>query len=347
MKRTSHPFHMYDAILAQPKAFYDTIGKNKEKITEFASKISACERLFLIGIGTSHHATQIGEYLMKEFNENIPTYACHSFDFVLYPPKLTNKDCIINISHRGNKTYSIKTIELAQKVGAMTALITGEDSHSQLNVDEVFNTVGQEKSSAHTISYVGSLAVLFQITKSLSDGCVLPDPEVLNETLNLEQLTKEFAQKYAKKRRIWIVGGGVNGVTAQEIALKIKETSYLQAEGMSIETMFHGPFQCVEAEDLFVIIAPKGKSQKRCLELIQPIKEIGADCLVVGDGSISNISDVDTFIVPETTESVTALTCLLPLQLFTYYLALEKGTNPDSFRLDDERFEKAYELNKL
>ena len=129
---------------------------------------------------------------------------------------------------------------------------------------------------------------------------------------------------------------------AEEVALKIKETSYLQAEGMSTETMLHGPFQCVEAEDLFVLVAPAGTAQERTLEVAELAAEIGGSCLVVGDGSVDRARGrAEVVGVPEVPEPFSALTCLLPLQLFTYHLALARGTNPDNFRADDPRFARA------
>ncbi len=124
-------------------------------------------------------------------------------------------------------------------------------------------------------------------------------------------------------------------MTAQEVALKIKETSYLQAEGMPTETMLHGPFQCVEAEDLFVLVAPSGAARERTLEVAELAEEIGAPCVVVGDDPTAELA------VPGVPEPFSALTCLVPLQFFAYHLALARGTNPDGFRADDPRFARA------
>ena len=131
-------------------------------------------------------------------------------------------------------------------------------------------------------------------------------------------------------------------MTAEEIALKIKETSYLQAEGMPTETMLHGPFQCVEAEDLFVLVAPAGVAQERTLEVAELAAEIGGTCLLVGDGTTGSSARAEGLLeVPDVPEPFSALTCLLPLQLFSYHLARARGTNPDSFRAEDARFARA------
>src|SRR3712207_7579104 len=108
----------------------------------------------------------------------------------------------------------------------------------------------------------------------------------MREALGTEEQVERLARERVGRRRIWLLGAGPGALTAAEVALKIKETSYLQAEGTSTETMLHGPFQCVEAEDLFVLIAPAGVAQERTLEVAELVAEIGGSCFVVGDGAM-------------------------------------------------------------
>jgi glucosamine--fructose-6-phosphate aminotransferase (isomerizing) len=151
-----------------------------------------------------------------------------------------------------------------------------------------------------------------------------------------------LAREHVGRRRIWLLGGGPSAVTATETALKIKETSYLQAEGMPTETMLHGPFQCVEADDLFVFIAPSGAARERTLEVAELVEEVGAPYVIFGDDTTeAGPAAAGVLRVPEGPEPFSALTCLVPLQLFAYHLALARGTNPDSFRGDDPRFARA------
>ena len=110
---------------------------------------------------------------------------------------------------------------------------------------------------------------------------------------------------------------------------------------MSTETMLHGPFQCVEADDLFILVTPAGAAQERTLEVAELVEEIGGACLVIGDGTQDPQENAETLTVPQVPEPFGALTCLVPLQLFTYHLALVRGTNPDAFRTDDPRFARA------
>lgn len=352
---------MYEAIFAQPQAFAHAARRNETLIDECAARLASCERLFLVGIGTSHHAAQLGEHLMRLYGGDLFTQTVHSFDFALYGPRITPRDCVIGISHRGNKLYTVESLKHAHKAGCYTAFITGEGGATEVTqTDITFPTVAQDKSAAHTVSYIGAISVLSALAERIgfhrTGTSLLPKsflrhelPEVLHAALGTENDMARFAHEQVNRRCIWLVGGGPNAVTAHEIALKIKETSYLQAEGMSIETILHGPFQCAEAEDLFILIAPTGAAQGRVVELAGLVQEIGAAYLVVSDGTAESLHTDATgsVIVPKVSEPFCSLTCLLPLQLFTYYLALERGTNPDGFRLEDPRFASARSLVRL
>ena len=369
-QRRRHPYHMYAAILAQPEAFVRVLEKNEAAVDEFAAGGSSRERLFFVGIGTSYHAARVGEYLVRAYGGGLPVQAVHSFDFALYGPDLAPEDCVIAISHRGSKRYTALALERARESGCRTALVTGEvgvasgskpsvatptseGGSASVGADVVFKTVAQERSAAHTVSYTGAISVLAYLAGRLGHYRTGSDPfpeallrnelpGALLSALGTEDAVRAFAREYVGRRRIWLTGGGPSAVTAEEIALKIKETSYLQAEGMSTETMLHGPFQCVEAGDLFVLVAPAGAAQRRTLEVAELATEIGGACLVVGDGTLDSARQTAELLsVPEVPEPFSALTCLLPLQLFSYHLALARGTNPDSFRVEDPRFARA------
>ena len=350
--RDAHPYYMYEAILAQPEAFVRVVERNEDAVDDFASRIASCERFFLAGIGTSHHATQVGEHLMRAYASGLDVRAVHSFDFALYGPELRPDDCLVAVSHRGAKRYTALALEKAGEIGCPTALVTGDGGGGEGRADVVFRTVAQEKSSAHTVSYTSAVAVLAQLAGRLGyhrrGSTALPDellrdevPQSLRAALGTEEQVEALAREHVGRRRIWLLGGGPGGVTATETALKIKETSYLQAEGMPTETMLHGPFQCVEANDLFVLIAPSGAARERTMEVAELIEEVGAPYVVVGDETTEVHPAASVVQVPGVPEPFSALSCLVPLQLFSYHLALARGTNPDGFRVDDPRFARA------
>ena len=349
-QRDSHPYYMHDAILAQPGAFVRAIERNRDEVDELASLIASRERVFLAGIGTSHHAVQVGEYLMRAYGGGSDVRAVHSFDLALYGPEVREEDCLLAVSHRGAKRYTALALERAREKGCLTALVTGDGGSGEGRADAVFRTVTQERSSAHTVSYTSAVAVLALLAGRLgyhrTGSTTLPDellqeeiPEALRTALGMEEEVAALAREHVGRRRIWLVGGGPSAVTATETALKIKETSYLQAEGMPTETMLHGPFQCVESDDLFVLIAPSGAARERTLEVAELVEEVGATYMIFGDDTLQGRPAALT--VPEVPEPFSALSCLVPLQLFAYHLALARGTNPDSFRVDDPRFARA------
>jgi glucosamine--fructose-6-phosphate aminotransferase (isomerizing) len=357
--RTHHPFHMYDAVLAQPDAFARVIRRHDAALAQLAAGIASCDRVFLVGIGTSGHAAQIGEYLLRAYGGGASVRAFPSFDFALYGPALTAKDCVIGISHRGNKGYTVEALARARKAGCRTALVTGEGGpEGRAEADAVFETVPQERSSTHTISYMAAIAALSALaghlgqrrtgTRLLTERLLLEDiPAAVAGALKLEAEMVSWARGHVARRRIWLTGGGPAAVTAAEVALKIKEAAYLQAEGLPIETFLHGPFQCAEPEDVFVLIAPAGAAQARVWTLAGMIPEIGAASLIVTDAASDSQRDelrngaAGWCAVPAVPEPFSTLTCLVPLQLFSYHLALARGTNPDVFRLDDPRFARA------
>jgi glutamine---fructose-6-phosphate transaminase (isomerizing) len=257
------------------------------------------------------------------------------------------------VSHRGAKRYTALALERAREKGCPTALITGEAGSGEGRADAVFRTVAQERSPAHTVSYTTAVALLALLAGRVgyhrTGSATLPYellreelPEVLRTALGTEEEVAALAREHVGRRRIWLLGGGPSAVTATETALKIKETSYIQAEGMSTETMLHGPFQCVEADDLFILIAPSGAARERTLEVAELVEEVGAPYVIFGDEATgARPAAAGVLRVPEVPEPFSALTCIVSLQLFAYHLALVRGTNPDSFRGDDPRFARA------
>jgi len=350
--RTRHPYFMYEAIQGQPDAFARVAALRAPDLADAGPRIGACERLYVIGIGTSLHAAQTGEGLIAAYGAGMPVRAVHSFDFALYGPPLGARDGVIAVSHRGTKRYTVEALARANEAGCLTVLITGEGGATERPAADItLRTVTQEPSAAHTISYTTSVAVLAGIAGQVGlarthrppfPPTLLSDriPQAMRTALGTEDAMASFASEHVGRRRIWLVGGGPGAIVAHEIALKIKETSYLQAEGLGVEPMLHGPLLCAEPEDLFIVIAPEGPAQARVVEFGGAIREIGAPYLVVSDGTPHGLRQgaAGWCTVPAVPEPFSPLTCLVPLQLLTYHLALIRGTNPDVFRMDDPRF---------
>lgn len=368
--RTQHPYLMYDAMQAQPKAWRSTLTAAREPIRDFAGRLAGCPRVFLVGLGTSLHAAQTGELILAKYGAGQDYRVVNTFDFNFYGPRLNSNDAVIVISQRGAKDYSALALKRAHEAGALSALICGENTdveaaHSLAHF--VFNQVPPEFSHAHTYSYVGSTAILALLAQTLGEEARNSErlmdellfeamPRAIQNGLDLESRISNLASRFLSCRRLFVIGGGPGAMVAHEVGLKIKETAYLQAEGLSTEPFIHGHFQCAEPEDGFILIAPQGAAHLRTLTIVGMAQDLGARCLVVGDVPSRMDSDqarrtapteVDWLWVPPVAEPFNAVSCMVPMFMFAYHLALLSGTNPDAFRLHDPRFKRAMERTRL
>src|SRR5579863_2040095 len=135
--RTAHPYFMYDAIQAQPDAFVASLRANPNQLEMISEHVAESKRLFLVGIGTSFHAAQIGEYLLRAYAPQIDARAVHAFDFALYGPRLSADDAVLVVSHRGNKRFSVDALKRAFDAGCFTVLITGSGGTADMTNVEV------------------------------------------------------------------------------------------------------------------------------------------------------------------------------------------------------------------
>jgi len=356
MVRRAHPYHMYDHILSSPRAFGDTARRVLDEEADFARDMSRHRRLYLAGIGTSHHATLMAQYLLRPLEDTRSVRSVHSMDFCLFPPPVGTDTCLVTVSHRGSKGFSVRATQLVRERGGLTALVTGQgdDPPNAAYADRVIRTVPQEQSSAHTMSFFGSMGALSALARLVcqSAGVAPPVadttlteevPLALEAALHLEGEASRLASRHLLRRRIWLLGAGPGAVLAREIALKIKETSYILADGMSVEELMHGPFQAAEPDDLFVMIAPDAPGTDRIRAFSSQVEAIGAPMLILTDHpeEWDGTGEAETLKVPALPSPFWALASQIPLLLFTYHLALAKGTDPDGFRLEDKRFLEA------
>ncbi|MCO5175885.1 MAG: SIS domain-containing protein [Thermomicrobiales bacterium] len=358
---TSHPFNMHQHMFDQPDAIEQVVPANSERVDRFAATVAELDRLWIVGIGTSYHAALMGEYFFRAFGGGLTAIACHSFDFCLYGPPLTDRDAVIVISHTGRKSYSVDALNRVRESSAALALITGEEgAQRHTDLQHVLTTTAPEGSATYTISYTSALAVLTAIAGAVGerrtgapvagiDALTSELPAAMRGALEAEQQIRSLAEVHAGHRKVWLSGAGAAGVSALEAALKIKEASYINAEALPVEQMLHGPFTSVEPEDLMILVAPEGAGQPRTIQLGLAARDLGLDLFVVSDGTATELREgaAGWITVPAIAEPFSALTTLVPLQMLAYWYAITRGTNPDTFRRDDPRFARAYALAPL
>ena len=283
---------LYRSIHAQPEAVR-TLLADWDGPAQAAEKLAPTQRIFLAGIGTSYHAAVVGEYLLRLAGAD--AWALRSFEFVNYPRPLRPNDGVIVISHRGSKLHGNKAVQRAVEEGVVTVGITGKHSKMQ-GPDILIETVEQDPSSTHSISYIGALTRLGQIATRLADRLghtalsqrleqgLARLPALMEDILAREDEVRQIAQEaVAHSRRLYFLGAGPNAVTGPEGALKAKEAAYVTAEGFELEQAIHGPQVAFETEDLLIPISVRGPAQARMADLLLALSEIGPRVWLIGE----------------------------------------------------------------
>jgi glutamine---fructose-6-phosphate transaminase (isomerizing) len=350
---------LYRSIHAQPEEIRRLLG-DWDSPMQAAEKLADADRIFLTGIGTSYHAALVGEYLLRFVGAD--AWALRSFEFVNYPRPLRADDGVIVISHRGSKLHGNKAVQRAKEAGVLTIGVTGKNSKMQ-GADMLLETVEQDPSSAHSISYTGALTRLGQIAARLAalngnsqqaqhlEQGLMQLPTLMEAILAREDEIRQVAQEAATHaRRLYFIGAGPNAPTAPEGALKAKEAAYVTAEGFELEQAIHGPQVALEAEDLLVLISVKGPAQPRMADLLLALSEIGSRVWLIGVAPSAETADLfnrenwTRFAIEDDAdlpEELTPFLAALPVQLLADFLAAARGTNADVFRADNEVYKRA------
>ena len=332
---------MYDAIIAQPDAIRSVISTQQGRCAEVAKILSQKRRIYVVGIGTSWHAALVGASIMDAGPE---AFAWNSFEFCVSPPRVTADDAVIVISHRGTKRSSYDALDVANSLGAYTVAVTSTEPGPRiLAADDGIRTVDQEKSAAFTISYTTALTVLALLNLGMAGRLDDPAnglgafPQQVADILAKEEEVRHVVAKHHVRRRFISAGWGANRANAYEVALKIKETSRADCEGFQTEQLLHGPFCSVDSDCLLTLIAPAGEDRGRSVDLAQAARELGTPVWALtnrADAALANAGTI-TFPLPDCPAYLMPIASVVPLQLFTYHLALARGTHPDLFQQDD------------
>ena len=353
------PTALYRSIHAQPEAVRQLLT-DWQGPEQAAERLAGMNRIFLAGIGTSFHAAWVGEYLLRFAGAD--AWALRSFEFVNYPRPLRPSDGVIVISHRGSKLHGNKAVARTRESGAFTIGITGRNTKMQ-DVDVMIQTVEQDPSSAHSISYVGALTRLAQIAlklaehhgheneaRRLKEG-LAQLPALMEELLAREDQVRQVAQDAVEhKRRLYYLGAGPNAPTAPEGALKAKEAAYVTAEGFELEQAIHGPQVAFEVDDLLIPISVAGADRSRMADFLLAAGEIGSHLWLIGEAPDTQTAQLfardgwsrfpvcDNANLPE---ALTPLLTVIPLQLLADFLAALRGANADGFRMEQEAYQRA------
>jgi glucosamine--fructose-6-phosphate aminotransferase (isomerizing) len=341
--RTGHPYFMHDAIYAQPGALRLVARGNETALAAAAERLRAMDQVILAGIGTSWHAALVGELLLAHAGRlGHRARALHSLEFTHSWPEPDARTGVIVISHRGTKRYSLQALARAKASAGVGVVVTGKGSGDGLAIaDVVLRTVEQEASAAHTVSYTCALALLAALAAEIGRDddirrALQELPDHLAALLGQESWDA-LAGRFADRRHYWFVGAGPNAATAYEAALKMNEANHATTTGYESEQFLHGPWAALDPADLVVVVAPPGRTRERGLAAARAARAVGAAVIGLAADDDHEMAALATehVALPPVPELLSPLVAVVPLQLFTYHLALHRGVNPDTMRLQE------------
>jgi len=349
--------HMLDEIREQPAALQRTLSS-----TAGAARLVALEAaqrdvdlVILAARGTSDHAALYAQYLIQYLN-GIPVALATPSLYTLYGASLRmGRALVIGISQSGESTDIVEVVAQARQAGALTVGITNQEG-SQLALTAQHTLLchaGPERSVAATKTYTTTCAVLAMLAAFMPGGESLRDgieriPELVSAALQSEERIAQVVERYVYARDCVVLGRTFQYSTARETALKLEETCYVVATPFSTADFRHGPAALVERGLPVIVFAPPGRTSNDALELLQWLRERGADCLVIAEEE--RLLELATVPIPlklpafstasqpanntraSLIELLAPLPYIIPGQLIAHYLALAKGLNPDQPR---------------
>jgi len=312
----------------------DTIlrSENNDQIQQFVDSIKQAKNLYITGSGTSYNAAEIAKYLMSKFAKiKINTVIASELPFS--PDDIERDSTLIAISQSGESADVLEAVKIAKESNANILSIVNHlnSSLSQESSLIMGLNCGPEIGVAATKSFTSQLAILYKITDKLCNGCINPDWEKISSTvsqiLSNNSKIKEISKDLKDVTDIYILGRGIHLPIAREAALKLKELSYIHAEGIPGGELKHGPLALMDSNVYVIIINPNDSTYNDTLNSANEIKARGAKIIGISDKE----SDVYDYWVeiPTIDEPLYPIIEIIPIQLLAYYSALEKKTNPD------------------
>jgi glucosamine--fructose-6-phosphate aminotransferase (isomerizing) len=358
IEKGGYDHFMLKEIHEQPKAITDTFRGRMladENIIKMSSvqdnidKFLNANRIIIVGCGTSWHAGLVGEYLFEDL-ARIPVEVEYASEFRYRNPIITDKDIVIAISQSGETADTLAAIKLAKSKGAFVygiCNVVGSSIARETHAG-AYTHAGPEIGVASTKAFTTQITVLTlialklgQANNSLSEERfknyiqkMQLIPSQIQSLLSIDDKVKEIAAIYKDSKNCLYLGRGFNFPVALEGALKLKEISYIHAEGYPAAEMKHGPIALIDENmPIFVIATNKGHYDK-VVSNIQEIKSRAGKIIAIvteGDVTVKEIAD-HVIEIPETEEALTPLLTTIPFQLLSYHIAVMLGRNVDQPR---------------
>lgn len=358
IEKGGYPHFMLKEIYEQPKSIHDSIRGRIDSIQgkfamrsvhEYEDKLRNVKRLILIGCGTSWHAALVGEYLFEEY-ARIPVEVEYASEFRYRDPIIYPDDLVIAISQSGETADTLAAMELAKEKGATVFGVCNVVGSSipRMSHAGAYTHAGPEIGVASTKAFTAQVSVLTLMALSVAQirGAISQDrlrttlselesiPQLVERCLKTNDEVMKIAAIYKDARNFLYLGRGVNFPVALEGALKLKEISYIHAEGYPAAEMKHGPIALIDEEMPVVVIAPKRGMYEKVMSNIQEVKARKGKIIAIvteGDTQVRAMAD-HVIEIPDTEEALTPLLSTIPLQLLSYHIAVLRGCNVDQPR---------------
>lgn len=355
LEKGGFPHFMLKEIFEQPRTIYDCIrgriGSRGSKVTLSGvdmnrEKFIEAHRIVIVACGTSWHAGLIGKRLIQEI-VRIPVEVEYASEFRYSNPVLTPKDIVIAISQSGETADTLAAIKMAKECGAFVYGICNVVGSSIARATDsgTYIHVGPEIGVASTKAFTGQVTVLTMLAlaigtlkKTISDNvraevtdALRSLPALIKQALKLNDKIEKLSSTYTYVHNFMYLGRGYNFPSALEGALKLKEISYIHAEGYPAAEMKHGPIALIDHEMPTVVIAPDDEMHEKIISNIQQVKARGGSVISIvtkGDSTIAKIAD-HILEIPKVPECVSPVIVSIPLQLLAYHIAIKKGCNVD------------------
>ncbi len=358
LEKGGYEHFMLKEINEQPRSIRDSLRGRMDPTTgqikmagidEFEKKLLTAQRIIIVGCGTSWHAGLVGEYLIEEL-ARIPVEVEYASEFRYRNPIINENDIVIAISQSGETADTLAAIKLAKSKGATIfgiCNVVGSSIARETHAG-AYTHAGPEIGVASTKAFTAQVSVLCLIALTLGykKGVLTESryrqlleeldtiPHKVEETLKTDTVVKQISDVFANVRNFLYLGRGFNFPVALEGALKLKEISYIHAEGYPAAEMKHGPIALIDEEMPVVVIANKNTSYEKIVSNIQEVKARGGKIIAIvthGDHEVTQLADY-TISVPEIDEAFSPIITVVPLQLLSYHIAVMRGCNVDQPR---------------
>ena len=349
---------MLKEIYEQPSSIQDTMRGRLDPVTkeiklggilEYQQKIVTANRIIIVACGTSWHAGLIGEYIIEDF-ARIPVEVEYASEFRYRNPIINSKDIVLAISQSGETADTLAAISLAKEKGATILGICNVvgSSIARLTHAGIYTHAGPEIGVASTKAFTTQVIVLILMALKISQkngNLTLSDyhqlireleliPTKAKKVLKINEKIKKIAFEFKDSTNFLYLGRGYNFPVALEGALKLKEISYIHAEGYPAAEMKHGPIALIDDKMPIVVIATKKGNYEKVISNIQEVKARGGKIIAIineGDEVVNDIVDY-SIEIPNCPDELSPLLTNIPLQLLSYHIAVLRGCNVDQPR---------------